>query len=325
MTGTVAACTKTGHYQLLSAPFNGTEKAGLDRYCNFYRQRQDTLLLLRHLLQIIKSVQRHRGMSMALLGGNGLFQAELERLQRQLERRFLVLQTLAQQTGELLSPQDQDNLHSAWITISHNWQEDTVIDNYELHCHLVEQLLTILGTLGKLLEQPIAARITPSNISSSVAKENTAHPARFRYLELLHFTTRQMPTVIEQIGRVRALATYAAALGRCDSHHDSKLRYVMQCTRVNNEKLRHQAKRLAAILEQDSGLLQRLKSYEIKLAFLLNLVEQEVLSKRRITIDSHRIFIVSSDIIDVYFGTVEEGVHLLSLWHEEDLENWLGF
>lgn len=292
-------------------------------FCELYRQRQDALNLIKQLVQMIKAVQRHRGMSMALLGGNTLFRDEFERLQHQLERRLMSLQTFAAHTNNLLSEREQENLHSAWVTISRDWQHDSVIDNYELHCHLIEQLLGMLASLAKQLEQPVSNLV---NNHSDVAVANVdggAYPNRFRHLEILHFSMRLMPSVVEQIGRIRALSTYAAAMGHCDSHHDGKLRYVIQCTRVNNEKLRHQAKRLEGILENDIGLLSQLKSYEIKLMFLLNMVESDVLNNGKITTDSNRLFSVATDIIDVYLKVIEDGIQLVIRWNEEDIETWL--
>lgn len=305
------------HQSLISAPSARIETEAFARFCEIYRQRQDALNLIRQLIQMIKAVQRHRGMSMALLGGNNAFRDEFTQLQQQLERRLLSLQTFAAHTSDLLSARDQENLRSAWVTISHDWHQDTVIDNYELHCHLIEQLLAMLATLAKQLEQPA------SSVLQGESEPGSAQPKRFKHLEVLHFSTRLMPAVVEQIGRIRALSTYAAAIGHCDSHHDGKLAYVIQCTRVNNEKLRHQAKRLETILEGDISLLSQLKSYEIKLMFLLNMVEQDVLNNRKITADSNRLFSLASDIIEVYLKVIEEGIQLITRWHEEDLDVWL--
>jgi len=308
--------TMNAHNTPFTAPFSTTDSATLAQFCTLCRQRQDSLLLMKQLVQMIREVQRHRGMSMALLGGNTQFREDFERLQAQVERRLLFLQAFAGQTRDLLSQRDQENLHSAWITIRHDWQEDSVIDNYELHCHLIEQLLGMLAALGKQLEESLGGLM--ENTSDS-----PGYPKRFRHLEVLHFTTRQMPAVVEQLGRIRALATYAAAVGHCDTHHSGKLRYVIQCTRVNNEKLRHQTKRLEALLERDTLLLNPLKSYEIKLVFLLNMVEQDVLDSRKITADSSRLFSVATDIIEVYFKVIDDGIQLLDAWHQQDVEHWL--
>ncbi|MDO3381894.1 hypothetical protein [Gilvimarinus algae] len=308
-----------GQISAHTAPTENTESGAYQRYYAVYRRRQDALNLIRQLNRTIKAAQRHRGMSMGLLGGNDLFREEFNQLQMQLERRILLLQAMAGASDALLTERDQQNLKSAWVTISRDWQEDSVIDNYELHCHLIEQSLAMLASLSRELEQPIQEFLG----DQSNANESGSYPSRFKHLEVLHFTTRLLPAVVEQIGRIRALGTYAAAAGFLDAHHDSKLRYVIQCTRVNNEKLRHQIKRLEGILEQDIGLLSQLKSYELKLMFLLNMVETDILHEGAIHADSNRIYNLATDIIDIYLSIVDNGIDLISEWHDADMDQWL--
>jgi len=319
----MVSSTNNMHTPTPTAPSHSSNSAQFARFCNLYQERLDALTLIKQLIQMIKAVQRHRGMSMGMLGGNQLFRTELKQLQTQLERRLYLLQAFAARGDHLLSERDQENLNHAWITISHDWQEDSVIDNYELHCHLIEQLLSMVAALGKHIEQPTSSLMPEHNEPKIINADGAHFPNRFKYLEVLHFATRLMPSVAEQIGRIRALATYAAAIGRSDSDFNSKLRYVIQCTRVNNEKLRHQTKRLEGLLTQDLSLLHQLKSYEIKLDFLLNMVESDVASKEEVHADSNRLFNLATDVIDVYLKVVEEGVDLLALWHEQDIEVWI--
>lgn len=313
--------TTMRHASMAGAPTTGNS-AALELFTNLFNQRQDALLLIKQLIHMIKAVQRHRGMSMGMLGGNTLFKDDFSRLQTQLAQRLELFITFALRTENLLSARDKENLQSAWLTISHDWQQDSVIDNYELHCHLIEQLLGLLAALAKQLEQPIAALVA-SNEPTVIHTSSAVYPNRFKQLEVLHFSTRLMPSVAEQIGRIRALATYTAALGYCNADHASKLRYVIQCTKVNNEKLRHQSKRMEGILDKDSPLLSQLKSYEIKLTFLLNMVEQDVLKEDKVLADSNRLFEIATDIIDMYLHIVDEGVTLLEHWHQDEIENWL--
>ncbi|WP_111641138.1 hypothetical protein [Marinimicrobium alkaliphilum] len=287
-----------------------TDADRYDRLYQRYRRQHDALILAHQLTQIIRGVQRHRGMSMALLGGNAEFRQAFVALGRELERRLKLVQVVAG-NAELLSTKDRTNLETAWSTIRHDWQQDTVIDNYELHSHLIEQLLAILGGLSRTLESPLETTETSA----------PGHTP-FQHLELLHFTLRQMPAIAEQLGRVRALSSYAAARGQCDSHHDGKLRFAIQNTRVNNEKLRHQSKRLEAIVEDDFSQLSQLKAYELKLVYLLTMVEQDVLSGQ-VRADSSRLFSLTSDIIDFYFSVIERGIDLLSLGTERAMEHWL--
>lgn len=307
----------------LVAPSRGKGSNQFAHFCDLYHQRLDALTLAKQLIHMIKAVQRHRGMTMGTLGGNQQFRDELSHLQIQLERRLELLQAFSARSSALLSPRDQENLSNAWLTISRDWQEDAVIDNYELHCHLIEQLLSMVAALGKQLEQPTSQSMLDSAETKLSRTDEPLYPNRFRYLEVLHFATRLMPAVAEQIGRIRALATYASALGYCDKDFASKLRYVIQCTRVNNEKLRHQTKRLESLLDSDLSLLGQLKSYEIKLEFLLSMVENDVVNAHQINTDSSRLFSLATDIIDVYLRVVDEGVQLLTQWHEQDIEVWI--
>jgi len=293
----------------------------LSRFTELFHQRLEALNLIKQLNHLIKAVQRHRGVSMGLLGGNSLFREDLVRLQRQIAGRLELFSIFAARS-QCLAVRDEENLHSAWLTISQDWQEDTVIDNYELHCHLIEQLLALLASLAKQMEQPMATLLV-GNEPAQMYVATAVYPNRFKQLEVLHFSTRLMPAVAEQIGRIRALATYTSALGYCNADYAGKLRYVIQCTRVNNEKLRHQAKRMDTILEKDSPLLNQLKSYEIKLTFLLNMIEQDVLTEGEITADSNRLFDLATDIIDMYLTSVDEGTALIERWHNDEIENWL--
>lgn len=317
-TGTIKIHTPTP-----SAPSGSKGSQQFALFCEQYQQRLDALTLAKQLIHMIKAVQRHRGMTMGTLGGNEQFREELGHLQIQLERRLQLLQAFSARSSALLSPRDQENLSNAWLTISRDWQEDAVIDNYELHCHLIEQLLAMVAALGKQLEQPTSQSIPEMIETTVIHADGTLYPNRFKYLEVLHFATRLMPAVAEQIGRIRALATYASALGYCDKDFASKLRYVIQCTRVNNEKLRHQTKRLEGLLDSDLSLLSQLKSYEIKLEFLLSMVESDVVNPHQINADSSRLFSLATDIIDVYLKVVDEGVQLLTQWHEQDIEVWV--
>ena len=319
----MAASTINSQGTPSTAPSRSNNPGQFAHFCDLYHQRLDALTLAKQLIHMIKAVQRHRGMTMGTLGGNQQFRDELSHLQVQLERRLQLLQAFSARPVNLLSPRDQDNLNNAWLTISRNWQEDSVIDNYELHCHLIEQLLSMVAALGKQLEQPTSQSMPDTQGSSAIRTDDPRYPNRFKYLEVLHFATRLMPAVAEQIGRIRALATYASALGYCDKDFAGKLRYVIQCTRVNNEKLRHQTKRLEGLLDSDLTLLSQLKSYEIKLEFLLSMVEADVVNSHQINADSNRLFSLATDIIDVYLKVVDEGVQLLTQWHEQDIEVWV--
>jgi hypothetical protein len=307
----------------MNAPMNALVLEDFDSFCIAFRQRQDALSLLKQLNQLAKAVQRHRGMSMALLAGNAVFQGDFNLLQKQLERRLASLEAFAKHTGGLLNQRDKDNLHNAWHTIRADWQGDDVIDNFELHSHFIEQLQGMMVSISKGIERPVSAMVAEAANLPMPPEDNHAYPRLFKQIELLNFVSSQVPAMIEQIARIRGLATYAAAKGVCDYHHDRKLRYVISCARAQHEKLRHQSERLETLLLGGIASLPLIKTYELKLMFLLTTVESDILSGGTITTSSHQVFKLASEIIDVYVKVVEDGLALLSRWHEEDLESWL--
>ena len=88
--------------------------------------------------------------------------------------------------------------------------------------------------------------------------------------------------------------------------------------RGQHEKLRQQAERMAGILGNKLPSLSFIKTYELKLMFLLNTVEMDVLAGTAITSSSHQLFKLATEIIDVYLKVAEEGFDLIAKWHDQD-------
>jgi hypothetical protein len=315
-------CTMIEQPTSQQAPNTGVRFVDFEAFCAAYRQRQDALSLIKQLNQMTKAVQRHRGMSMTLLAGSSLFQGDFGVLQHQVERRLASLEVFAAQTG-LLSARDKENLHNAWHTIRADWQGDDVIDNFELHSHFVEQLQAMIAGLAKLLERPISVVVAAAIGIQLPDEDASAYPKMFKQIELLNFAARQVTVMVEQVARIRGLSTYAAAKGFCDYHHDRKLRYAISTARASNAKLRHQAERLESVLAGSLPSLSMIKTYELKLMFLLNTVESDVLSGMTITANSHHLFKLATETIDVYLKVVDDAMDLVSRWNDDDLEGWL--
>lgn len=304
------------------------------QFCDLYQERMNQFTHIKLLLPMTKAIQQHRRMTMAMLGGNKELQSALMQVQEQQEHRLKLLDAFANHT-QLLEAHQRKNLMNAWMTIAQGWQQDTPLINHELHCHLVEQLLNLIAQLGKQLEQPTSQRMPGYGAPQVIRADGSSHPgnqpsnhpghypSRLKHLELLHFATRLMPSITEQIERIYALADHATTAQHCSGENANKLRYSIQCSRVNNEKLRHHSKRLEALLENKLPLLGQLKSYEIKLNFMLGMIESDILASNAINIDNQRLAALASDIINAYRHIMETGINLLAQWHEQDIEHWL--
>ncbi len=287
-----------------------------EEICSLFRAREDVLCLINQINQLIKAVQKHRGVSMGLLGGDNSFVHGFESLQQQLSRRLATLEVFARRTGGLLTKRDKENLHLAWHTICQNWQDDDLSDNFELHSHFIEQLQGMLISLAKRLEKPLVVEL------AGRSEDGVSYPRLFKQIELLQFVARQLPDMIEHIAKVRGLSVYAASAGSVDFYNDRKLRFLLQTARELSDRLRHQAERINGLLDDEIASFNELKNLELKLLFLLNTVEQDVLSGMSITTSSQHFFSLATEIIDVYWKVVNDGLNVLRGWHEQDLDDW---
>jgi len=290
-------------------------------FCAVYGERELIFGLLSQLNHLVQGVQRHRGISMGLLAGDKTFESELVSLQRQLEKRLSTFDVFAAQRDTLLATRDRENLHMAWRTIRNDWQEDNLSDNFELHSHFIEQLLTIILALAKRLEGPL---MKPASVSEVVgAARDGAFPRELRQIELLAFVCSLLPSMIECMAKIRGLSTFAAASGRAEYLHDRKLRFLLGCAREQNEKLRHCAQRLQDVLDGELDALQVIGELETKFVHLMSLVEHDVLSGRAIHASSVQLFDLATVVIDKYWSIVDQGLDLFRLWHRRDLDVWV--
>ena len=297
-------------------------EAEQEKFAKFWRElreRQDTLLLIRQLTQMVAAVQLHRGMSMSLLAGSDYFEDEIEALQKQLRSQLTALEVFASETGDLLAERDKECLHQAWFTISHDWHDDDVIDNFELHSHFIEELLSMVVRLSDKLKLPLSDQLVADQDDDSAV----TYPHSFKQLELLNFVAQQLPKVIEQIAKIRGLSSHAASVGRVEYQLDRKLRYLIEGVRIQNEKLRHQSERLESIINEDYRSLSDVKLFEIKLIFLFGRLEDELLSGKDNDVDGPQLFKLCTEVINIYSRIVDEGWQLVRRWIDNDAERWI--
>jgi hypothetical protein len=292
------------------------------QFSKLFVERDECLLLVRQVNQLIKAVQRHRGTSMGLLAGNSQFREEFELLQHGLERRLATLEAFAARNS-FLSERDKENLSMAWKTIRSNWEEDQLKDNFELHSHFIEQLLVMVYGLAKPLEVPLimpTAKVEGALIGNrAFSKERT-----LLQIEVLNFSTKALPEKIEQVAKIRGMATYAAASLSLDGVDGRKLRFLLSSSREQNDRIQQQAEKLQSQLGDALPGFYRIKQNELQLLQFLNTVESTIFMGKRDRDSAQTMFNMASDIIDVYWDVVSDGLGLIDQWHRDDLEAWVG-
>lgn len=300
------------------ADLNSKDRRHFKAFWKRIRQQNDALLIVRQLNQMIKSVQLHRGMSMSLLAGGQYFENDILDLQKQLRRQFIALEVFTSSTDKLLSDQDKTCLENAWQTIAHDWHDDDVIDNFELHSHFIDELLAIVTKLS--------ARLTYTSSDYSVVNdsadndESITYPQAFRQIELLNFVAKQLPQTIEKIAKIRGLSCHAATIGKVEHWQGRYLGYLIQCVKTENQKLLYQADRISTLIDIEFSSIGNIKTHENKLIFLFTRLENDLLGNSKDNIDGQQLFKLSSEIINVYSRIIDDGWGLVRRWLDNDIQ-----
>lgn len=279
----------------------------IDSIASEYHRQKAVLTAIMLLNQLIRSVQRHRGVTLALLAGNGVFIEDLALLQRQIERRIEALPVLCRDFANMITTQELDNIQQSWITISKDWENDALLENFEFHSHFIEQLIQMINRFSQTLE-------------ASIVETDSRHAD---YALLLKLICRRAPEMIEYVARIRGLATHAAVISECQDSHQQKLQYWIQFGRKLNSEIVTQLASQTAATRLEMGNMGQMKSYEFKLLLFLNTIERDVLAPKQVEADASVIFKMGSDIIDAYVEAVKDGIRFLQNQLDSDLEVWL--
>jgi hypothetical protein len=302
-----------------------------------YRDRLTALNLIRQLNKLVSAVQRHRGVTMALLSGNdrsgkdgsgndqpsnvaanGLVVEDLEQLQQQVQRRLQFLMQTCVGCDYLLPRAERDRILNAWATICNDWQGDALLDNFELHSHFIEQLLQLMASLSRSIRPPLVEARLGDEVGVGVLSE-----ASEEQLKLQTFICTKVPEIVEQFAKIRGLATHCAVVRVCEKNENQKLRFWLQCARDLNANMLETIEALPEVVKSEMSSLADMKSFEFKLMFFLNSIDRDVLGGDKVSASASALFELGTEIIDAYVVGVRDGIAFLQHGLEQELERWL--
>lgn len=299
-------------------------------FCSAYQKRELEQNFIMQLNHLIKDVQLHRGISMRLLAGNKSFEKDFKTLQSKINRRLSTLLVFSTYDKTLFSIADKKNIQLSWDTIRNDWQDDKLTDNFELHSHFIEQLLLKILDISNNLRKPLLDELQKSADSGGSgdtdrigSEDNERYPRQIKQMELLNFICSLLPISIENMAKIRGLASFAAEIGCVHESQQRKLRYLLQCAREDNVKAGHCSQRLHSILGDAFNAKSIVGEFETKFVYFIELVSRDVLSGSKIQTSSWQIFNLGTNIIDKYWQIVDEGLNLLRIWQRDDFNAWV--
>lgn len=266
--------------------------------------RLKALDFIKALFEQVRVVQQHRAATNGALAGNPFFESKTRILAREVNSRFKELERQLHQTHEIFDIRQWSEIRNAWQTVHLQWRHDEVLENFELHSHLVKQMLRYIAGIGGKAEGLIQTN--------------------FQHQALGVYVFDELPCFIELVGQVRALGTSACAIGAMDAGSEMRLRFLMGQMNKQMVKIKAQAQCLSKeALDITTSLINALLC-EPKLERLLSMVQQDLLSgKDIIATPADDLFTLSTSIIDAHYNVMSEGLRLLRLNMDKRMQAWV--
>lgn len=256
-----------------------------------YLCQLNALILTRHLALLMIEAQRHRGASMGVLAGNREFRSRVSQSQAVIQRYLAVVEQLNVQGGELIQPQQWLGIKRDWRALTDQWQSDAVMTNFEFHNHFIDSLLRLIWEIVS------EARL----VDAGGPDEGIARMVQ-------NITLKLMPELLEDIARVRGLATHVCSLGGSQPEFDSRLVSLMHALSMNKEKLRIVSRALQHDTLRAVPTLPEILLHDHKLDQLQQTVNTRVNGATRIQVNSAELFEFATDVIDTYAQVIHDGV-----------------
>ncbi|MBT0961315.1 nitrate- and nitrite sensing domain-containing protein [Denitromonas iodatirespirans] len=238
-----------------------------------------SLLACRALLVLVAAFQQHRGMSSALLSGDGSFGGPLARKAREIDNVLPELKSVAEAESDAPHPcltvNDLALFGHRWGRLRETLSSLSVEQSIAQHSALIAQLLQWLAALGE-------ARVEP------LFDERSARDVVRNYVS-------RLPALTECLGQARALGLSVAARGGCSAV--ARVRLMFLVARAEN------------LLAQASNGVSRGRcadEAEAAVQAMAQMVKTRLLARAAVGVSVQEVFEVASRAVDGVFAWANE-------------------
>lgn len=279
-----------------------------------YNEQLHCLPIIKLLNRVIKSVQKHRGTSIACLGGDTGFETATELLQNQIDKQLLLISNFSQSSPKILTIRQLFAIQQNWHTIKVGWREDSIIENFEFHGHLLDQLQGLIRNL--------CFHHFPQMNSTGKSEQWDSLVSSF----LLDVVLKDIPDNIELLARLRGLATHATSTKLCDDEMRVRLDFVIKQSREQYRRLATRLRQLNLdsdpLMIQGANSVNQVATHQVKLDDLLSIIEVEVIKSKRVIAKTDTIFSRATEIIDLLWAVSEQGISVIERQVYQEIDRW---
>lgn len=263
------------------------------------QQRLKGLALVMELTELVRLVQQHRAVTIGALGGNSFFESKTHGLARNIKRQMSLVGINKADYQYFLSDQQWQSVQDSWLTVHHQWRQDTVIDNFELHSFFVKQLLQLIWHVGETAEGLIQGADHQKLLS--------------------RYTLKELPEFAELVGQIRGLGTQATVEGGCNDACRLRLKYLTD--EMENKKQVNQ-RSFCDLPDDFMSKLSKLPNDQLIIQ-LVKMIKGDILKNLKISTSADDFFRVSTQIIDENLDVMKEGLQQLKLSMDVRIAAWV--
>lgn len=259
------------------------------RNAAFLNEAHDALAACRQLLELAGHLQQHRGLSVALLGGDASYQPKIFSKQNEVLTVIARLDSIAGHETKRVLPSfttsDLTLFRQKWQSLTDGLKDLSPVQSIAQHSQLIARVLLWLSAYGQVhIELPGGGYLPPG-------------AARSFYYGL--------PSLTETLGQARAIGMDVAVHGGCTQM--ARVRLMFLTTRAE-----YLLQRSASMCDPGpKGECARIAVQE-----LLQMIRYEMLATSGVRIDTDQYYQLATAAIDSVFDWIEEcGTNLESALH----------
>ncbi len=237
------------------------------------KQRYAGLNTLKQLKNLIVSLQKHRGLSSAMLNGADQQAKTLAQQQQDIKSYCLMLENEAFITAQ----SRWDSFVQHWAKLQQSWKENNLENNIAQHSLMIKNLL--------FLSQDLAEYYSLSSLS--------------RQYKNIDFLWYELLETAESIGQVRALGSGLAAAKKSTSVERIRLAFLHnKIGQIDAQSLNHFADSFIPEQPTYQGLLEQ----------LLATIEQELINKPQPNISVNEYFQQATKVLEGLYQLFDAGI-----------------